>query len=574
MAMQVVFHTAFRSIGGLLLITINKGVIEAAERADGDAIISYILYFVVLSVLLYLSVWLLESGYDLLKWRADAFLYKYFLRKTVYLDNNSFETIGTGYFNSVLQRGINAWSWLLSTLLNDGISGIFEIILAFILIYQSAQRRGVGVAFIALCISVAFMIRWTTISIPRRRKKRKEFSLQDKHIVRIIMSKFEVLQNNQIDFENRKLQASFDAVGAYHRNDRTWIIVAYTIPRFFTEVLRGLVYFFVGFGIIKGTYSIGDYVVLIAVVELFRRAVISIVMVYRQCIKEFIYIERLRNKFDLIEPIKGLQMWKDFVFKNGTIEIQDLSYAYSTVASIDSIEGDAKVDEVSTTKVFEDFSLALEGWKKTAFVWMSGSGKSTLIKLIAWYLTPDSGSIVIDGQPLEAISLMSYYRHVGYLTQEPSIFDGTVRENLLYAVGDAVSEETLNKALLLAKCDFVFELSRGIDTEIGERGIRLSWGQRQRLAIAKIFLKDPQILILDEPTSALDSFSEEAITQAMHTLFEGRTVLIIAHRLQTVKEADEIIVLEQGSVIERGTHTELVKKGWSYAQMLELQSGF
>lgn len=181
-----------------------------------------------------------------------------------------------------------------------------------------------------------------------------------------------------------------------------------------------------------------------------------------------------------------------------------------------------------------------------------------MVKLIAGYLRPDSGSVLVDKQDLTEVSLKSYYKHIGYLTQEPSVFDGTVLENLTYALDSDVDEDSLRHIIELAKCDFIYDFPDGLQTEIGERGIRLSGGQRQRLAIAKIFLKDPHIIILDEPTSALDSFSEEAITQAMHNLFENRTVIIIAHRLQTVKQADDIIVLEEGKVVERGTHDELV----------------
>lgn len=136
------------------------------------------------------------------------------------------------------------------------------------------------------------------------------------------------------------------------------------------------------------------------------------------------------------------------------------------------------------------------------------------------------------------------------------------------------TDARLIAALRLAHCDFVFELEKGLDTEIGERGVRLSWGQKQRLAIAKIFLKDPEIILLDEPTSALDSFSEEAITEALDELFQWRTVIIVAHRLQTVKKADDIIVLEWGKVVERGNHTSLIAEGWIYNKMLELQSWF
>ena len=177
-------------------------------------------------------------------------------------------------------------------------------------------------------------------------------------------------------------------------------------------------------------------------------------------------------------------------------------------------------------------------------------------------------------QDLRDVSLSSYYAHIGYLTQEPSVFDGSIYENLTYALEWEIDDEKLSQIISLAKCDFIYEFPNWIHTEIGERGIRLSGWQRQRLAIAKVFLKDPEIILLDEPTSALDSFSEEAITEAMHNLFAWRTVIIIAHRLQTVKEADDIIVLEAGKVLERGTHEELVKQAGSYARMLELQAWF
>ena len=176
-----------------------------------------------------------------------------------------------------------------------------------------------------------------------------------------------------------------------------------------------------------------------------------------------------------------------------------------------------------------------------------------------------------------------------YLTQEPSVFDGSIRENLMYGMntgqtqgtaptdngsGESCAHPDLDEIIKLAKCEFIYDLEKWLDTEIWEKWIRLSWWQRQRLAIAKIFLKNPEIIILDEPTSALDSFSEEQITKAMHNLFENRTVIIIAHRLQTVKNADTIFVLENWKVVEEWNHNQLVEKEWIYKQMLDLQSGF
>lgn len=196
------------------------------------------------------------------------------------------------------------------------------------------------------------------------------------------------------------------------------------------------------------------------------------------------------------------------------------------------------------------------------------------MKLLLGLLDPSEGRIVVDGQCLADVRLDSYFPYVGYLPQEPSVFDGTVRENLAYGIPVAPSDSQLHEAIRYARCDFVESMKDGIDTEIGERGVRLSGGERQRLAIARVFLRNPEILVLDEPTSALDSFSEAAVTEALHELFQNKTVIVVAHRLQTVKEADSIIVVgEGGQVLESGTHTELLARNGEYAAMVDLQSG-
>ena len=164
----------------------------------------------------------------------------------------------------------------------------------------------------------------------------------------------------------------------------------------------------------------------------------------------------------------------------------------------------------------------------------------------------------MDGQSLDIVKLSDYYTHVGYLTQDPSVFDGTIRENLTYALSREPLQEELDQAISGANCDFVHQFEKGLDTEIGERGVRLSGGQKQRLAIAKIMLKNPDIVLLDEPTSALDSFNEEQVNTALENLFRDRTVIVIAHRLQTVKSADRILFFENGKIVEDGTHEALV----------------
>jgi ABC-type multidrug transport system fused ATPase/permease subunit len=266
--------------------------------------------------------------------------------------------------------------------------------------------------------------------------------------------------------------------------------------------------------------------------------------------------------YDSIPPIQWYDIGKEFVCQQWDIVCDAMSAWYK-----------------DDNEVFDSFSLRIAGGKKTALVWVSWSGKTTLVKLIAGYLKPTKWAVYVDDQNLSEVALKSYYQHVGYLTQDPSVFDGTVRENLTFALDSGTIQneelqEKVKRAITQAKCEFIYDFPQWRETEIGERWVRLSGWQRQRLAIAKIFLKDPHIVILDEPTSALDSFSEDAITQAMHNLFEWRTVIIVAHRLQTVKQADDIILLENGQVQERGTHQQLVQQWGKYAKMLELQSGF
>ncbi len=249
--------------------------------------------------------------------------------------------------------------------------------------------------------------------------------------------------------------------------------------------------------------------------------------------------------------------------------------------------------------------MKIEWEKVLALIWNSWWGKTTLIKLLAWYIKADSWEILVDWQKLSETSLKSYYQNIWYLTQEPSVFDGTILENLLYGVeqphptlslkerdntnphafgipldkgdknrGRDVWQKHLENIISLAKCEFIYDLPKWIETEIWERWVRLSGWQRQRLAIAKIMLKNPKIIFLDEPTSALDSFSEEQVSESLHNLFVWRTVIIIAHRLQTVKKADKILVLESWKIVEEWNHNSLIEQNWIYKKMLDLQSGF
>jgi ATP-binding cassette subfamily B protein len=215
--------------------------------------------------------------------------------------------------------------------------------------------------------------------------------------------------------------------------------------------------------------------------------------------------------------------------------------------------------------------LSLEGGKTTALVGTTGGGKSTIVRLLLQLLKPKAGQVLVDGQDLSLVNLELFYRDVAYIPQDPPVFDGSLRENLTFnePVDDSYIQDVLKKVGLE---DLISQLSAGLETVVGERGIKLSGGERQRLAFGRVFIQDPKIVIMDEPTSALDSITESFVTQNLTQLFKGKTVIIIAHRLQSVKDADQILVLENSQVIQQGSFETLVVKEGKFRQLWEAQT--
>jgi ATP-binding cassette subfamily B protein len=227
----------------------------------------------------------------------------------------------------------------------------------------------------------------------------------------------------------------------------------------------------------------------------------------------------------------------------------------------------------SQQTVLEGINLEVRPGETVALVGRSGAGKTTLCNLVARFYDPTTGSIRLDGQDLRDLPVEAYRRLLGIVEQDVFLFDGTIGENIGYAVRNASQEQIVRAAEAANAHGFICELEKGYDTLIGERGVRLSGGQRQRLAIARALLANPRILILDEATSNLDSESERLIHQSLERLMQGRTSFVIAHRLSTIARADKIVVLDQGRIVESGTHRELISASGRYRQMVELQMG-
>jgi subfamily B ATP-binding cassette protein MsbA len=222
-------------------------------------------------------------------------------------------------------------------------------------------------------------------------------------------------------------------------------------------------------------------------------------------------------------------------------------------------------------QVLRKVELKIRAGEIVALVGPSGAGKSTLVNLLPRFFDPDSGIISIDGIDIRDLTLKSLRSHIGIVTQDTLLFNDSVRDNIAYGRSDLPFERVREAAAAAYADEFIMQLPHGYDTVIGESGLRLSGGQRQRLAIARALLKNAPILILDEATSHLDTESESLVQKALYNLMQGRTTLVIAHRLSTVVKADRILVMDSGRIIEEGSHNELLAMGGSYKRLYDLQ---
>lgn len=301
--------------------------------------------------------------------------------------------------------------------------------------------------------------------------------------------------------------------------------------------------------------GIGDIVLLTGYFQSITGAVMQLLNTLPQIMKGFESIKSIGEVLECpdIEENEGKKVIPDI---DGRIRFESVSYKYPE----------------SSLHAVNDFSLDVNPGENIAIVGPSGSGKSTIIQMVIGFLRPSQGSIYVDSHEISLIDLRSYRRFISVVGQETMLFDSTIRDNIVYGDKD-ISDEQIFEAIEKANlADFINSLPDNIYTRIHENGARLSGGQKQRIAIARALIRDPQILILDEATSALDVASEALIQDALSNLVKGRTTFTVAHRLSTIKDADRIVVLEDGRTVEMGTHKYLLELGGHYARMHDLQA--
>ena len=361
----------------------------------------------------------------------------------------------------------------------------------------------------------------------------KAFTNHDKEIEKFDVGNVEFVENSR---------KAYKAMGQFHSS-----------TTFVTDVFNVILLIGGGFLLLTDANRFGDYSAFLAAINLFINPVNTLIRFMESFQNGVTGFERFIEILDTpVEEDKPDAIEMPNV--EGVIEFKNVTYGYG--------DGD---------NVLKNVSLKIEKGQTFALVGPSGGGKTTICHLIPHFYDVREGEILVDGVNINDITRVSLRKNIGIVQQDVYLFNSSIRDNILYGRLDATEEEVIEAAKRANIHDYVMTLPNGYDTVIGERGVKLSGGQKQRLSIARVFLKNPAILILDEATSALDNATEIMIQQALDELCKGRTTLVVAHRLSTIKNANEIAVVSGGEICEQGTHTELVEQGGIYAMLHKQQ---
>ena len=351
----------------------------------------------------------------------------------------------------------------------------------------------------------------------------------------------EKFEEGNIEFANARKDA-YKAMGQFHSS-----------TSFITDVFNVICLISGGIFLYNGVINFGDYSAFMISINLFINPVTVLIQFMEQYQNGVTGFERFLEIIDEPIEVEGPNA-KDITNVVGKINFDHVSFGYN--------------DE---KKVLDNISFEIESGKTLALVGPSGGGKTTICHLLPNFYRVNEGKITIDNIDINDFTLSSLRENIGIVQQDVFLFNGSIYENILYGRLDATYEEVVEAAKAANIYDYVRTLPNGFDTQIGERGVKLSGGQKQRLSIARVFLKNPKILILDEATSALDNTTEILIQQALDRLCKNRTTIVVAHRLSTIKNADEIAVISEGKIIEMGNHDELIKQDGIYANLYNLQ---
>ncbi len=429
----------------------------------------------------------------------------------------------------------------------------------FVAIFVVFFIQAPSIAFIFLGMSVFYMIIVFAMSAKKIQYDQEEAAADSKVTGYIADSITNVLSIKSSSALKREVEG-FKKVTSREAGLRlrAWIFgnKLNAIQSMITMVVQIIVAFLTGYLWLKGSITAGVFLL----VQSYSVTIGNNFWDLGQATSKFTrYLSEMKEMVDIFRQtpdVLDIPNPEKSRIKDGAIEINKMSFTYK-----------------NGTNVFSDFSLKINSGEKVGIVGHSGGGKSTITKLLMRFIDISGGEILIDGQDIRKITQDDLRRSISYISQEPILFHRSIKDNIAYSKVGATDEEVFAVAKEAYADEFILKLSKGYDTLVGERGVKLSGGERQRIAIARAMLKGSPILMLDEATSALDSISEHYIQEAFNKLMKGKTTIVIAHRLSTIQKMDRIIVLEQGEIVEEGTHSELLDKKGFYANLWNHQTG-
>ncbi|MCB0266853.1 MAG: ABC transporter ATP-binding protein [Calditrichaeota bacterium] len=562
----IVWPRRWRMFGGLIFISINRAaglVLPGSSKYLLDEIIGNnrpdMLFWLVAAVA---GAELLKAGTSisliyLLRIEAQHLikqLRERMQQHIIYLKSRFFDEHSSGSLVSRIMSDVDGVRFLVGTGLVNFIGSIITAVLAFVvLIRLNAALTFYTLAPMALAgIVVWRMVRFLRPTFRERRKINAEVSgrlTESLGGIRIIKA---------FNAEPAEINVFSDGTGRIFQNVRKTIL-GFGYGELLMSILMSIVGLVVmgmgGSSILAGEMTLGDFVAFSLFLVYLIGPIAQLAGISNEITDAFAGLDRMEEILN-IEP-EGSEPERTVELGNiqGNVDFHNVCFSYE-----------------KDVEVIKNMSFSAPAGTVTALVGPSGSGKSTMAGLVSAFLTPDSGTVTVDGIDLSTVKLPSYRSNLGVVLQDDFLFEGTIRENIRFGNPDA-SDAQLNDAVKAAHVlEFVERFEKGLDTIVGERGVKLSGGQRQRVAIARAILADPKILILDEATSNLDAESEAVIQDSLANLMRGRTTFVIAHRLSTIRSADQILVIDGGEIVERGAHDELMQNENRYFQLYTRQA--
>ena len=448
--------------------------------------------------------------------------------------------------------------WEVSELAHHGPENLFLAVLMFIGSFIVLASIDLTLTLIMFAV-VPFIILFTVVSRRRMSRAMKNSRKQMSEINSTLENSVGGIRETKAYAAEAQEICKFNGTNALFRQYRGEAMKSLGSFDSIMTLLQDILYLTIvlvgGLFLYNGRLSAADFTAFLLYISMFLNPIQRFVALFQQLQEGMSGFSRFSEIMDAEEEVdSGTTVIEDI---KGDLVFDNVSFGYST--------------EEEDRLVISDLTLNIPAGRTLALVGPSGGGKSTLCHLIPRFYEIGEGRILLDGVDTRDITLHSLRKNIGIVSQTVFLFDGTVRDNIAYGTEGTTEEQIIDAAKKANIHEYVSTLENGYDTHVGERGVKLSGGQRQRIAIARVFLKNPKLLILDEATSALDNATEMQIQASLEELSRGRTVIVVAHRLSTVKNADEIVVLDSDGIVERGTHDQLLAKGGEYKKLYDYQ---